>query len=244
MAVVRISVVIPTLNEEANIGSILSDLNAQTLKPIEVLVVDANSTDQTRTIAKKLGASVTLGNSPVGAQRQFGVSKAKGELIFLLDADTRIKPDFIENVANHFLQINLKIGCPYYLPKPGGVLITPVYCFFNLMFFFFQLVTASGAGSCIVFTKKVWKESGGFKAEYKFDDIEFIRRASRFGKFRMLPFAVQVSDRRFRRQGVVRTTLDYLMLSLIFTLGLFGLANFYSYQFGHYEKKSPSTKSS
>jgi glycosyltransferase involved in cell wall biosynthesis len=51
---VRVSVVIPALNEERHLGHLLSDIQRQSLRPDEVIVVDAGSSDATACIAKHL----------------------------------------------------------------------------------------------------------------------------------------------------------------------------------------------
>ena len=242
MALVTVSVVIPTLNEENNIGKLLTDLQNQSLPVKEVIVVDAGSTDQTGKVVEGYGVRVIGAPPPVGAQRQLGVSKSNGDLIILLDADVRLDQDFVRKVVAEFRTRSLDVACPYYLPYPGGLLITPIYLFFDAMFWMFQLLIPSGAGSCIVVTKSLFNQSGGFKENYKFDDIEFIRRASHLGKFRMLAMFVRVSDRRFRKQGGLRTLVDYLALSVFFSLGLFGLINNYPYRFNHYDKNSKTTR--
>ena len=84
----RLSVVIPALNEERHLGRLLSDLQRQTRSPDEVVVVDAGSTDATVRIAKQSQALVLHGVPPVARGRNLGGYGAKGDLIFFLDADT------------------------------------------------------------------------------------------------------------------------------------------------------------
>lgn len=86
-----ISVIINTWNEEANIkrciDSVISWVN-------EVIVVDMNSTDQTREIALKLGAHVYT-HPPAGfvePARNFAIEKARNEWILVVDADEEIGP--------------------------------------------------------------------------------------------------------------------------------------------------------
>jgi len=93
-----ISIIIPTKNEEKNIGGCLESIKRQTYPEgkIEIIVVDNNSTDKTKEIAKKYTNRVY--NLPDlermkkisnfrGAQLNFGVKKSRGEIIFFPDAD-------------------------------------------------------------------------------------------------------------------------------------------------------------
>ncbi|HEQ79093.1 MAG TPA: glycosyltransferase family 2 protein [Euryarchaeota archaeon] len=87
----RITVIIPTMNEEESIGLVLDEVN-ETLAKIggggEVLIVDTNSKDRTREIAREKGARV-IDEPQRGYGRAYktGFKKAKGELIATLDAD-------------------------------------------------------------------------------------------------------------------------------------------------------------
>ncbi len=87
----RVSVVIPTMNEEESLGMVLDEVN-DTLENIEgeceVLIVDTNSKDRTREIAREKGARV-IDEPKRGYGRAYktGFKAAKGEIIATLDAD-------------------------------------------------------------------------------------------------------------------------------------------------------------
>ncbi len=94
----RLSVVIPALNEERHLGQLLSDIQRQSRMPDEVIVVDAGSSDATVRIAKRSQAVVLHGEPPVARGRNLGGYGAKGDLIFL-DADTRLPETFVEDFS-------------------------------------------------------------------------------------------------------------------------------------------------
>ena len=89
----NLSVVVPTKNEEKNIGACLDAFvdfvkTGQTLfDKIELIVVDNFSTDRTREIAAAKGANVLLQGPERCAQRNRGWREAKGEWVLFLDAD-------------------------------------------------------------------------------------------------------------------------------------------------------------
>jgi glycosyltransferase involved in cell wall biosynthesis len=91
-----ISIIIPAKNEEENLRFLLEDIKNQEWHiknrklTYEIIVADANSTDNTRKIAKEYGAKVTKGGLP-GVGRNRGALNAKGKIFFMLDADIRIK---------------------------------------------------------------------------------------------------------------------------------------------------------
>src|SRR3989338_8662067 len=90
----KVSVIIATRNEEDTIGALVRSLKDQTEPPYEILVIDGNSSDRTRDVAKKAGAKVI---PETGAKRSpsnawnIGVSRAKGDIVLLLGGDFLIE---------------------------------------------------------------------------------------------------------------------------------------------------------
>lgn len=233
----KISVIIPTLNEEPRIGNLLTDLQNQTVKPFEVIVIDARSEDKTKEVVSTFsGVQFYQMHKGVGYQRQAGGEKAKGELLVFLDADTRIDTDFLEQVGQLVQKYKLSIACPRYNPDSGIWYMEWIYTGFNRLFKLFERLSPSGAGSCIITTKKVFHELGGFEGSLQFDDIAYIRKAGRRYGFKQLPIDIQVSDRRFHEYGVGKMLFLYAILSVLFFFGQFRLSNHVNYTFGKYSK--------
>lgn len=234
----QFSIIIPTLNEEDYIVDLIEDIEKQSLKPREIFVIDGGSKDNTKKLVKKY-KKVTLleAKPPVGLQRTVAGNKAQTEVLFFLDADTRIEDHFFEDCLNELSRKHLDLACPRYIPFKSTLAIQIIYFLFNIVFFAFQKISPSGAGSCIIVTKKVFEEMKGFNHQYTYDDIEFIRRVSRKYRFGLLEQNIYVSDRRFKKYGVLATTFQYMLLSVFFTVGLFKFANMINYQFGHFSKR-------
>jgi glycosyltransferase involved in cell wall biosynthesis len=230
-----VSVVIPTLNEEGNLPELLKDLESQTLKPLEIIVIDGQSDDATYHLAKNHFLVRAYSHKRgVGRQRTLGGFLARGEFIFFLDADVRLGKEFVEAVVRKMEKNQLDVACPWYRPAPGSVAIHLVYLTFNSIFFLGQKIFPSGAGSCIVVRKSMFEQTYGFDHTFKFDDIEFVRRASRKFRFGMLAKQVRVSDRRFREHGVGKMTVLYSLMSIFFLFGWFSPTNLVKYEFGKY----------
>ena len=230
----KISIVIPTLNEENYLGLILKDLEKQTLKPYQVIVIDGNSKDETAKIARKFRAKLIKTGRGVGLQRTAGAKIAAGDLVYFFDADVRINKNFLHDTSATFIKNNLDIAIPLYVPFKSTVPIRLIYQFFNILFFITQHLTPSGAGSGIIVKNTIFKKAGYFKHDLTYDDIEFIRRVASRHKFGIIKETLFVSDRRFRKYGVVKMLALYLILSLFFLTGQFRLANFIKYSFGSF----------
>src|SRR3989344_5997982 len=93
----KLSAIVITKNEEGNIRRCLKSLTFTD----EIIVVDAESTDQTVTIARELGAQVFIQPWPgYGPQKNFGASHAQGEWLLFVDADEEVSPALAEEIRN------------------------------------------------------------------------------------------------------------------------------------------------
>jgi glycosyltransferase involved in cell wall biosynthesis len=232
---VRLSVVIPALNEERHLGQLLSDIQRQTQSPDEVIVVDAGSTDATVHIAKRSQAVVLHGEPPIARGRNLGGYSAKGELIFFLDADTRLPQTFFEDFVCEVERRSLDMACPRYLPHDSTPTIRAIHAFWNMVLKVFERTLPSGAGHCIALRSELFRESRGFDSSLKFDDIELVRRLSKERRFGYVGASVLVSDRRYKEQGILRTLLLHLLMAPAFALGKFEWANHVTYEFGDHD---------
>jgi len=102
----KVSVIIPAYNEEEVIGNCLKSLLKQTFKPLEIIVVDDGSTDNTISIVKNCQLSTVncqlfrqkhLGPGPA---RNLGASNAKAEILIFVDADMTFDKNFIKDLTS------------------------------------------------------------------------------------------------------------------------------------------------
>ena len=107
-ALSRVSIIIPARNEEQNLAILLHSLNRQTLKPLEILVVDDHSEDGTAAIAEGEGCvvlrSVDLPESWAGKPWAcwLGANKARGDILLFLDADNFLEPDGLSRILHEY----------------------------------------------------------------------------------------------------------------------------------------------
>ena len=91
-----VSVVIPTYNRAALLGRAVESALAQTMAPLEILIVDDGSTDDTRAVCAQWSAPVryiATPNGGVAKARNVGIAEARGEWVALLDSDDEWEPD-------------------------------------------------------------------------------------------------------------------------------------------------------
>jgi hypothetical protein len=185
-------------------------------------------------IAKLSCTAVLHGEPPVALGRNLGGYSAKGDLIFFLDADTRLPERFFEDFVCEVERRRLDIACPRYLPYGSSPTIRAIHAFWNMLLKGFERTLPSGAGHCIALRRELFRESSGFDPSLKFDDIELVRRLAKGRRFGLVGTNVLVSDRRYREQGILRTFLSHLLMAPAFALGKFEWANRIDYEFGNH----------
>lgn len=97
-----VSVIVTTKNEEANIQRCLDSIRRQTYKNTEVIVVDNNSTDKTKEIAKRYTPLVFNLGPERSAQRNFGIRQGRGEIALYIDADMALSPGVVAACVEAF----------------------------------------------------------------------------------------------------------------------------------------------
>ena len=102
----KISVIVPTLNEEENIPNLLGSLEKQTLKDFEIIVIDGGSTDRTVSIAKNYTSKVIVEQGlPEYPSRNAGAKIADGKILMFTCADVIFPNELLAKVTE-ILEIN------------------------------------------------------------------------------------------------------------------------------------------
>lgn len=110
-----VSVVIPVYNNAAHVRKAIDSVLGQDYRPLEVIVVDDGSTDETPGILESYGGAIRVleqENAGAAAARNAGISAAQGELIAFLDADDYWLPGKL-NIQVAYLQRNPDVGLVY-----------------------------------------------------------------------------------------------------------------------------------
>lgn len=198
----KISIVIPTLNEEKMLSRLLDSIRGQDFDDYEVIVADANSKDRTREIAESAGCRVVDGGLPA-AGRNAGARTAAGELLFFLDADVILPPGFIRNVCNEMEDRFIDIATCEIRPLSDYQLDRIIHKLINLAVILNLWIDPKAFGFCIFVTKRLFNRIGGFdETIYVAEDSDFVKRASVYRQLRFLTSAyIMVSIRRFEKEG-------------------------------------------
>lgn len=195
-----LSFIVPAYNEELELPSTLSAIRAAAdanSEPYEIIVVDDGSTDTTATVAASGGARVvTIHRRQIAAARNAGAREARGDILFFVDADTRISPAHVPGV-----QGALAAGC-----AGGGARVTtdglvPLWgrVFVRVFSAFYFTVANLGAGAFLFTTRKNFDRVGGFDEQlFAGEEIYFSQALKKLGRFRVLADPAVTSGRKLR----------------------------------------------
>ena len=233
----RVSVVIPTLNEERDLPNLLDALANQTFRDFEIIIADANSPDRTREIADAAGCRIVEGGLP-GPGRNVGADAARGELVLFLDADVAPEPDFLKKTITEFDERGLDIAtCPA-VPLKTRMSDAMMLSSYNAYMLLTQNIWPHAPGFCILIKRDLHMAMGGFDETVAVaEDHEYASRAARRGTFGVMITAhIPVSTRRFDSDGRFMTSIKYVMMALHRALvGEIKEDNrFFTYRFGHH----------
>lgn len=221
----KFSIVIPALNEEKYIGSLLSCLVKQTFKDFEVIVVDGKSSDKTSDVVKKYKGRLDLKFvvSPkrgVSFQRNYGAKLAKFDRLVFFDADVQIDPDFLAKIVKYLEKHNVDVLTSWNEPLSDKPADDFIYLLMNV--FMLELIKKKrpAAVGCFIYVKKSSFESvEGFNNSISFaEDYDLVKRLYDAGfKYALLKKPkVKVSVRRFDKEGRLNMVLKSIKSSFYY----------------------------
>jgi len=175
-SIIKLSIIIPTLNESKRLPLLLSDLSEINNKS-EILIIDSTSKDKTRDIAFINGTRFYKVNKKNrGLQLNYGAQKAQGEWLLFIHADSRLKlnwsrkiEDILKRDSNFIYYFNFKVNNKSFTYRF-------LEFFVNLRCFLFK--TPYGDQGLLI-SKKNFKTYGGFKTIPLMEDFDFISRINK-----------------------------------------------------------------
>jgi rSAM/selenodomain-associated transferase 2 len=210
----KVSIIVPTLNEELVLKKTLTQI--QELSPHELIVSDGGSTDNTTPIAQKFSHRVVTGSTGRAMQMNAGADQATGDLLLFLHADNRLEPESYQKMLE-CMKISKWIGGAFTLciesDKWSLNLINKLA---NIRSRYFGLVY----GDQGVFVRaEVFKNMNGFSPIPIFEDLDFYRRLKKKGPVNLLKEKAHTSSRRWVKEGIAFTTARNILIVLLFGLG-------------------------
>ncbi|MFK5970667.1 MAG: TIGR04283 family arsenosugar biosynthesis glycosyltransferase [Candidatus Marithrix sp.] len=212
----KISIIIPTLNEQTIIAQNLLEL--QSLRKIghEIIVVDGGSTDDTCRIAKPLADKSLLTESGRANQMNLGAESAQNEVLLFLHVDT-----FLPTNATSLISQNLteKQNWGRFNVRLSGA--NKLLRIVERMMNWRSCWTGIATGDQAIFVQRdLYQQVQGFPNIPLMEDIAFSKRLKKYSSPICIKEPVITSSRRWEQNGIFKTILLMWKLRLAYALGV------------------------
>lgn len=211
-----LSVIIPTLNEEKCIGSLIDFFQRhQNEELIEIIVVDGFSTDSTIQIVEE--KNVKLLKSEIksrAAQMNLGALHAQGDVLYFVHADTQPPATFMEDIKE---ALNQGYTHACYRSKFDS---NSNRMKLNAYFTRFPILISKGGDQTLAIKKSVFNELNGFDEKYVImEEYDFLKRAKKAGKLKIFKKACMISCRKYDKNSYFRVNFSNFIVFSMFSLG-------------------------
>jgi len=215
--VVRISVIVPSLNEAGAITAALSPLQAWRRAGHELIVVDGHSTDATRDLATPLADRCITAGPGRAAQMNAGAALATGSVLLFLHADTTLPAQASCALTALAARRTMLWGRFDVALQAPGFAFRVIETMMNLR----SRITGVATGDQAIFvTRGLFEHVGGFPPIALMEDVALSKRLRREYRPVCLRPPVHTSARRWQRNGVLRTVVLMWGLRLGYVCGV------------------------
>lgn len=227
----RISIVIPMLDEEAALPRLAEVLGALDPAPYEVLCVDGRSTDKSAELAEGFGWRVVTSPRGRGAQINTGVEKATGDVVLVLHADTYPPADAMQVIADTLA--DRRIALASFTPVIKGPKKTrwgttahnwAKTWYAPLMFrphLFMRGVRLLFGDHGIFFRRAQFLAVGGCDPSARvMEEADVCVKMARLGRVKLVPRRIETSDRRIAEWGALKANWIYLKVGFLWAVGV------------------------
>ena len=192
-----LSFIVPAYNEELELPATIAAIRgAAQDRHHEIIVVDDASTDATATLARSAAAQVvSINRRQIAAARNAGANAASGDILFFVDADTRIKRQHVDlavaALAAGASGGSARIAVDGTIPLWAAIWLK-AFCFLYFAFNF-------GVGAFLFTTRKNYELAGRLDERFfAGEEVAFSQRLKKLGPFKILSEPIVTSGRKLR----------------------------------------------
>ncbi len=210
----KVSVIIPTLNEAEVIGATLNSIIRQQ-EELEIIVADGCSADGTADAVRQYARIIQSEQRGRAIQMNAGAGQACGEVLVFLHADSLLPHNALSLLRNALIDPRI-IGGTFTLRFDNPRFLLRLIAFFTRFRFRFFHYGDQG----IFVRRTVFEELGGFKQIPIMEDLDLLQRLHRRGRVALINQPVTTSARRYLRNGIIRQQLFDAVLVILYLLGV------------------------
>jgi rSAM/selenodomain-associated transferase 2 len=211
----RVSIIVPTLNEQTRISTTLRKL-LQLAGGKEIAVVDGGSKDRTLELARAEGVRTINAPRGRGPQMHAGVMETTGDVLWFVHADTIPPSEALEDIRTALADpevVGGNFGLLFGGPSRAARQLTAIYPSLQ------RLGLCYGDSGMFV-RREVYEKIGGFRPLPLFEDLDLLRRLRRAGRFVHLPQRMVTSSRRFENENFIVVWLQWTALQVLYWCGI------------------------
>ena len=217
MSPLRISIILPVLNEAGALQAHLPLLQEARAAGHELIVVDGGSRDNGPVLAAPLADRVISTQPGRARQMNAGAAVATGDVLLFLHIDTRLPDDAITLLQQHFAHRSVQWG-RFDVRLSGG---HPAFRVIETMINLRSRVSGVATGDQALFVRSaLFRDIGGFPAVPLMEDVAITKTLRRLARPLCLREQVTTSSRRWETNGIARTVLLMWWLRLLYVLGV------------------------
>jgi rSAM/selenodomain-associated transferase 2 len=212
----RLSVVVPMLNEEGAIAATLRALRSAAPNA-EIVVVDGGSEDRSVETARPLSNLVIEAPRGRATQMNAGAARASGDVLAFVHADTLVPASFEADIRAAMVEPDVVGGRFDVALDDRHPLCVLIGHLINLR----SRISRTATGDQAIFVRrKVFEALGGFPDIPICEDLDFARRMKRAGRVACLKSRVVTSARRWRKRGILTTVLTMWTIRALYLAGV------------------------
>jgi GT2 family glycosyltransferase len=226
----RISMVIPMLNEAKALPALRAALQALDPAPYEILCVDGGSEDGSAQLVQGYGWRVIASERGRGLQINKGVEQAKGDAVMVLHADSHPPADAMLVIGRTLA--DPKIALASFTPiirgpektRWGTTLHNWAKTWYAPLLFrphlFVQGVRLLFGDHGMFFRRADFQKAGGCDPQARvMEEADLCIAMARLGKVKLVPRAIETSDRRIAEWGAIKANWIYLKVGFLWAMG-------------------------
>ncbi len=229
----KVSIIIPTLNEERILPVLFQNLEQLNPKPYEIIFVDASSKDETACMIRDKGYQLihSVGKGRA-LQMNEGAYRAHGDLLVFLHADTLV-PHHLVRIVNSTLENKKLILAGFTSIMKGQKKVRQFISFQNQMKTYFGALIYNPIrcmcygfrllfGDQVMFCRKSdFLKIGGFNHDLPvMEDADLCMRLNKLGAIKQIKDKVYSSDRRVAKLGTFNAYVRYLKIYFFWRMGV------------------------